>query len=418
MRFTIASVVIATAACSSNGSELADSRLLADSQHNVVDAVIHTFDSAVHDDATAPGADAAQQVADAAISFDARPVDARQSPDAASVDARQFPDAAPIDARQSPDAAPVDARPSPDATPIDAHTQPDAAPPPPSTVIATVDVSSSCANPTDSVLLGTDLWASCDGASNIVRIDTASRLITGSVTVGNAPEGITSDGTNLWVPNFFSHSVSKVDASTLTNVATVALPASTSAGPDNPAFAAYDGNFVWVIDPNGVLFKIDPVSNQLIDSITVGTSFNVVFDGSDLWVSSENANNVSKIDPVHDDVSFTITADTHGPTELSFDDTDLWVANRDSNSVSRIDRATDQLTATISIGVSAIAICTGGGFVWAASNTASQVVKIDPSTNTVVQTLDVGMTPTGVTFDGTNIWVANVAASTFTVIAP
>ena len=399
----ITSLVIATAACSSDSSDLPDARSIADSQRNIVDAAIHAIDSAAHDDAEAPRADAVQQVTDAAIRIDA----ANFIADATT------PDAAPVDAPRSLDAAPIDAQIQPDSAP-----PPDAAAPPASTIIATIDVSASCANPTDSVLLGTDLWASCDGASNIVQIDTGSQMVTGSVSVGSAPEGIASDGTNLWVPNFFSHSVSKVDASTSMNIATVTLPASTSGGTDNPSFAAYDGNFVWVVDPNQVLFKIDPVGNQLLDSITIGSSFNGVFDGDDLWVSSASSNSISRIDPVNDDVLLNIVDDTLGPTALGFDDTDLWVANRGTDSVTRIDRTTDQVTATISIGVSPIAICTGGGFVWAAANTDNQVVKIDPATNTVVQIIDVGMGPTGVTFDGSNIWVANVGSSSFTVIAP
>ena len=71
-------------------------------------------------------------------------------------------------------------------------------------------------------------------------------------TVGTSPQGVAFDGTNIWVANFSSNSVS----------------------------------------------KINPTTNTVTDTVTVDTNpRGVTFDGTNIWVTNQTSNNVSKIIP-------------------------------------------------------------------------------------------------------------------------
>ena len=60
-----------------------------------------------------------------------------------------------------------------------------------------------------------------------------------TVTVGTSPWGVAFDGTNIWVNNFNSNSVSKINPTTNTVTATVTVGM-------NPVGVAFDGTNIWV----------------------------------------------------------------------------------------------------------------------------------------------------------------------------
>ena len=73
---------------------------------------------------------------------------------------------------------------------------------------------------------------------------------TANVTVGSHPAGVAFDGTNIWVTNQNSGTVSKINPSTNTVTATVTVGT-------NPCGVAFDGTNIWVAN-NGTntVFKI------------------------------------------------------------------------------------------------------------------------------------------------------------------
>jgi virginiamycin B lyase len=86
-------------------------------------------------------------------------------------------------------------------------------------------------------------------------------------------------------------------------------------------------------------------------------------------------------------------------------DGDVWVTSTDANTVSRLD-PTGHILATIErlpAGVSSIAVA--GSSVWVGATTAREVVRIDATTNRVSDTVAVNGTPSALAVDADgNVW--------------
>ncbi len=110
--------------------------------------------------------------------------------------------------------------------------------------------------------------------------------------VGKFPIGITFDGTNIWVANGESDSVTRLRTSD----------------------GAVLGNFNVGKAPGGV-----------------------VFDGTNIWVTNEDSNNVMKLRGSDGAVLDTFTVGTL-PLQVTFDRKNIWVTNGRSESVSKLKR--------------------------------------------------------------------------------
>lgn len=100
-----------------------------------------------------------------------------------------------------------------------------------------------------------------------------------SNTVGNAPEGIAYDGSNLWTANT-SGSVSRVSISggTTTTFTT---------GFVNVRGILYDGMNIWVTDNDNTLKKLD-TDGTILQTVSVGLGPRYpVYDGTNIWVPNE-----------------------------------------------------------------------------------------------------------------------------------
>ena len=87
---------------------------------------------------------------------------------------------------------------------------------------------------------GTNIWTTLNNAGTLVKLN-ASGAVLQTVTVGAGPEFAAFDGSNIWVPNSLSDSVSVVRASNGAVLATL-----TGNGLNAPGSAAFDGQRVLV----------------------------------------------------------------------------------------------------------------------------------------------------------------------------
>ena len=203
----------------------------------------------------------------------------------------------------------------------------------------------------------------------LIRWDACNKTIA-TVTVGDGPQGVAFDGTNIWAANTFSSSVSKIDPSTNTVIATVAVG-------DGPVGVAFDGTNIWITNYySGTVSKIDPSNNTVTATVAVGSE----------------------------------------PYEVAFDGANVWVANKQSGTVSKINPSTNLVTATVTVGLAPVGVAFDGTSIWVTNERSDTVSKIDPSTNLVTATVTVGDGPRGVAFDGNNIWVANTNSNTVSKI--
>jgi hypothetical protein len=185
-----------------------------------------------------------------------------------------------------------------------------------------------------------------------------------SSTLGNLPQDITTDGSNVWTANAGglvpgSGSVSKVPSF---------IPANITAGFSQPVGILFDGTNVWVTDAgDNKLKKLDSDGNVL-QSVGVGTTpQHPVFDGANIWVPNAGSNSVTVVRARDGMVLATLTGDTFSlnqPHRASFDGQRILVTNSGIGFAS-VWKATDLTqTGTIFIGGAGTGACSDGIYLW------------------------------------------------------
>ena len=204
----------------------------------------------------------------------------------------------------------------------------------------------------------------------------SSRKPFDAANVGDAPQLLASDGTDVWVAGFGGNSVSRVRAS------------------DGKHIGLWTG----MNGPVGILVALGRI-----------------------FVSAETTKGaLYRIDPAQPPGTFSVVAsDLGGPARgLAFDGYHIWTANWPSGSVAIIHPA-DGLVSRVATGFSQPAgVLYDGASIWVTDTPG--LLRLD-STGTILQTVTVtGEFPV---FDGTNIWLPGaggvhvIRAATGTVLA-
>jgi hypothetical protein len=86
---------------------------------------------------------------------------------------------------------------------------------------------------------GTNIWVANWGSNTVTKLLPTSGAVVGTYTVGSAPVRLAFDGTNIWVANYGDSTVTKLLASTGAVEGTYAVGSS-------PEAVAFDGTNIWV----------------------------------------------------------------------------------------------------------------------------------------------------------------------------
>lgn len=146
-------------------------------------------------------------------------------------------------------------------------------------------------------------------------------------------------------------------------------------------------------------------------------------NGSKLYTSNTNSDNVSVIDTATNTETSTITVGD-GPRHavVSPDNSKLYVSNNTAGTVSVINTSTNTVTATIGLGSTSSprisAIKPDGTRLYVTKQGSGNVAVIDTSTNTVTATVTTGSYPQGVAVspDGSKAYVTNWGGGSVSVI--
>jgi hypothetical protein len=245
--------------------------------------------------------------------------------------------------------------------------------------------------------------------------------LVGTITVGvtygfNRPNGILSDGTDVWVTDSGSNAVTELDAATGAWIQTLS---GAPYGFQNPNGLADDGTNIWVTDTGGdSVTEFDAATGAWVRTLSGGSyGFNspaaIVFDGTHLWVA--NTNTVTEINPATGDWVQTLSVgsyDFSAIVGMTTDDSDVWVANSGGDSVTEFDAATGAWIRTLS-GASyhfnePWGVDVDGSDVWVTNVAKDSVTVFDADTGAWIRTLRRGYQfrgPVGITFDGAHQWV-------------
>jgi YVTN family beta-propeller protein len=269
---------------------------------------------------------------------------------------------------------------------------------------------------------GQYIWAAIENPDGgVLEKLTASGAVASTTGVGSMPDSIAYDGTNAWVTNYESGTVSVVSSNgQLLN--TIAIPGS----PSNPEGIAFDGQSVWVANDSAAnsVTKIDAKSQTIVGTYPVGRAPDAVaFDGTHIWVANSNSNAVWLLNPQTGKVVNGFPTGLF-PTDLVYDGANIWVSNGFAaslgvGSVTKI-RATDgapQGTFTVP-GTQLRGIAYDGRSIWVCNSISNTVSRLRTQNVALMGTFPTGLNPRAAAFDGDKIWIANSGQNALTVIVP
>lgn len=164
---------------------------------------------------------------------------------------------------------------------------------------------------------GSYLMVSTESAGHVVKIDTTTMEIVGTVDVGGSPLDVrlAPEGDIFYVANQGTHGVDLVDGDTLEHVGFIP----TGQGAHAFAFSRDTSRLFVTNRLEGTLTVIDTASREVVDVWEVGGSPDMATvspDGSQLWVSNRFHGTVVVINPDNGDVLATIETggNPHGLT--------------------------------------------------------------------------------------------------------
>lgn len=129
---------------------------------------------------------------------------------------------------------------------------------------------------------GSDIWVTDFQADKLYKLDSKGAILQ-SITVGDSPVYPIFDGTNIWVPNGVSQSITVVRASTGTVLASL-----TGNGLSGPNQAAFDGERILVTNSSGASVSLWKATDFTpLGSFSTGASgaFGACSDGIKFWVT-------------------------------------------------------------------------------------------------------------------------------------
>ena len=230
----------------------------------------------------------------------------------------------------------------------------------------------------------------------------------GVTTVDNDPEGLQSDGVDLWVANEASGTVSRVRASDGRLIETW-----TGARGASAVLIAMGRVFVSGLDsPNGWLYMIDPTQTPgpvvTAASGLPPTPLSLVFDGSRIWTANLDGS-VSIITPASS-VPWPVTTLTTGfgaPAGAVFDGSNVWVTDVAAGTLLKLD-SVGSIIQTVSVGQPGFIVFDGAN-IWVPDSASDSVSIVSASTGTVLATLTGNglFGPFAIGFDGQRVLITN-----------
>jgi hypothetical protein len=139
---------------------------------------------------------------------------------------------------------------------------------------------------------GANIWVTDKTAGTLLKLNSAGFILQ-TVSVGSSPEFPAFDGTNIWVPNLGSASVSVVRPLNGAVLATL-----TGNGLSGPSSVAFDGQRVLVTNLGGDSVSLWKAADlTAIGSFSTGAStspLSACSDGINFWISLFSSNQIER----------------------------------------------------------------------------------------------------------------------------
>lgn len=220
------------------------------------------------------------------------------------------------------------------------------------------------------------LWVSAISliaTARVLKINPTTDAIDNSDVFSGAVFGYgfaTDNAGNLWIADRSTPGVLKVDTSTDTIIGTVIVGTA-------PQAILFDNACIWMLDATDErVYKISPDREVSLGSVAVGGGpYDLAYSTSALWCTNNADSTVTRINPTTLVVTATITVG-NSPLGITNDPNgNLWVSNATFDTVSIISPSTNTVTQTISVGDNPSIMTLVGNDMWII-NTAGKDVYV------------------------------------------
>ncbi|MDD3887904.1 MAG: choice-of-anchor D domain-containing protein [Patescibacteria group bacterium] len=260
-------------------------------------------------------------------------------------------------------------------------------------------------------------------------IDTATRNVIKTISVGNFPLGVavSPDRTKVYVGNYNGNSVSIIDVASLTVTKTISFSGDVYGIVFNPtgtkAYVSYGmlPGYVGIINVATDTYE----SSIVVGNSPAGLAINPL--GTKLYVANFNGGDISVIDLNSNSVIKTISSVGNflHDAVINSAGTRLYVASFDvssNGSVAVIDIANDVYLTSISMGAgtdtTGLALNPTGSLLYATNILTDEVKVVNTTDNSIIGSVTVGDAPWGISSNhlGTRVYVANQNSNNISVI--
>jgi len=248
------------------------------------------------------------------------------------------------------------------------------------------------------------LWVANYGSSTVTRVDPRTNRVTARIDVGPTPCGLAVGGGALWVDGYGTNAIEKIDTRRLRVVERIPVGS-------RPYDVAFAFGSVWSSD-NGsdVVSRIDPVRGKVVKRLRVPGAAGFAVARGHLWVGATHGTKVFRIDP-HSNAVDAVAVKIEAPAWLAASDGGVWAAAQ-SGEVVRVDPGSKAVVATMHAGAGASdGSVAPDGSVWIPLRLENAVVRIDPATNAVADRIAVGAGPFVANFAFGDLWVGSFAGA-------
>jgi virginiamycin B lyase len=223
--------------------------------------------------------------------------------------------------------------------------------------------------------------------------------------VPGAPDWIAIDE-SVWISNGPKNTVARIDPKSNKVIGTVTVGNKPCSG------LATGFGSLWVpICGDQTLARVDLKEGKVTATIPIGiaSSEGGLATGADsVWLLTDKKGTLARIDPATNKVVAEIQVPP-GSFTVAFGEGAVWVTGTETNVLTRIQPDNNLVVETIPVGKAPRFLTIGGGFIWTLNQTNGDVSKVDPKTNKVVETIDVGVPGPGgeIAFGEGSLWVTS-----------
>lgn len=254
----------------------------------------------------------------------------------------------------------------------------------------------------------TDDSASSDDSASDDSEGRSRPEVVATIEVGALPGGVAVGAGAVWVSNYSEGSVFRVDPSSNEVVETIQLG---QAGGD--IVFDDDSSSAWVISDNQAVVRIDPDTNTLTARVELTTNaIDLAVGFGSVWASGTDGA-VHRINTASNTVGepIPVASAEEGPfladVEANNHDRSIWVSNMRTDSVARVDVDDNRVT-TITVGSDPVGLgAAPSGTTWVANSGDDTVTTVGSGAD-VDETISVESRPWGIAVGFGAVWVANL----------